>query len=51
VDALPKSWGCSLVLSLRLRILSGMFNLHDVIEAAPLGDHHRNARLLEIVTA
>jgi hypothetical protein len=27
-----------------------MFNLHDVIEAAPLGDRRRNARLLEIVT-
>lgn len=33
-----------------MRILRGMFNLHDVIKAAPLGDQRRNARLLEIVT-
>jgi hypothetical protein len=33
-----------------MRILYGMFNLHDVIWAAPLGDQRRNARLLEIVT-
>jgi hypothetical protein len=33
-----------------VRMLRGMFNLHDVIKAAPLGDQRRNARLLEIVT-
>jgi Transposase DDE domain len=33
-----------------MRILSGMFNLQEIIESAPLGDQRRNARLLEIVT-
>src|SRR5262245_31721029 len=33
-----------------MRILYGMFNLHEAIESAPLGDHRRNDRMLEIVT-
>jgi hypothetical protein len=32
-------------------ILGGMFNLHEVIHAAPLGDRRRNERALEIVTS